>query len=653
MTGPPRWLSASLNRVNRFAREQITYLREFFSATRRGGQTAPSDRRPPAAALDDDLRNRLEGIGKGSTGFVLSPAKQWIRRHVETVQIKSASFGRRRLTIDIQLPIAGANEDADKERVYWIPIASLSKRPPRSNIDLRDEEGSAIALLTRDEDATISMAAVQEAAKRAFKGGPTERDRVLLNELIIRDGVEADIALAVVHEALKKSPGSLSEGEQLAFEESIRSMAGNSWIWLPLQGRPGERRVIKFHYDLEFERDRLRRRRPKTRGILVWIEESQTIHRVDLVELGDGNPRSALRRLVARFANATGLAAIELAIQTPYIKGSATYHMQVESPPAVETRGINLLAKLKPGAVVDSWHRDHGVHLYLAHAQIEKMLPAVVALRVGRRGFLTISWLTAVFAAAILWSFAVVGDDALTHREVTAAVLVVVPAILTALVIRPGEHPIATRLLFGVRFLVAACGLLLFAAAAAATEVKPSDWSTAHAWRIYAIAASIIAGFLTLSWVMATDTMQQISEFLHMRWRQLKTYRSAAVCLAIGSAALLTYGWRDPSLIDAWTAVYLAALLAAFVSTFFAATTYARVDLPPEAGLVSALIGLLSALVLAASISLVVDLISEWDWEGYWPWLVYASWISVGGLLAHVVIVRPVENAADGNGGDR
>jgi hypothetical protein len=78
----------------------------------------------------------------------------WIARHVETIQIESESSGRRRLTVDVELPTdpRAVLETHAGKALFCIPIALIAKAPPTAQIDLRDEDGRALPLLTRAEN---------------------------------------------------------------------------------------------------------------------------------------------------------------------------------------------------------------------------------------------------------------------------------------------------------------------------------------------------------------------------------------------------------------------------------------------------------------------------------------------------------------------
>jgi hypothetical protein len=556
------------------------------------------------------------------------------------------------LTIDVQLPLPTAElAENVKERTFWLPVVSLTKTPPRSNIDFHDEQDRDLPLLNRDENAKISAAAVIQAAEDLLPNPPSDLLRALLREVVLREGIEADISLAVVQKALIEEQGPADSTAGRAFDEALRTLAGNSWLWLPIRGRPGDRRIIKFRYDFSLAPEKLRRRRPGTRLFLLQAEESGVLYRLDLKDLGDGNPRSFVRRLMARLANATGLAAIDLFVDSPYIRGSQTYHMQVDSPPAVEARGIRLLARLGPGeAVVDERHREHGAHLYLANAQVEEMLPTVVTLRVGRRGFLTLSWLTSLLIAGLLWAFHEQWAAAALEPEATVAALLIIPALLTAFVLRPGEHPLASRLLFGVRILVGLGGLLAVAAALAAIGVRPTDWDLRQAWLIYAIAATVVAGWLSLSWVLAWDTTHRLAEWARGGWSTRWIY-SVSVASALTLAVVLVVAgllWAD--LPDGWKigAAAGAAALALFLG--FAFATYARIDLPRAAGWIAAAAFFGALLCGWAAAELVMNLSANWGWARPWDLVLAGLLICLailGGQEAYLACRRRTGNPKD------
>src|SRR4051812_40300679 len=86
-----------------------------------------------------------------SGGWFLFHQDRWLRRHVEHLEILSDQVAHRRLTIDLDLPDAAEAVFHDDGSTKWflIPLARLGKEHVPSHIDLRNESGDAVPLLTK------------------------------------------------------------------------------------------------------------------------------------------------------------------------------------------------------------------------------------------------------------------------------------------------------------------------------------------------------------------------------------------------------------------------------------------------------------------------------------------------------------------------
>jgi hypothetical protein len=584
-------------------------------------------------AVDTRISPDLGKIGGHSHYFLLIDSSHYLKRHVETLQIKSASYGRRRLTIDIQLPVdqrlGQPRSRGDGVHEFWIPVTFLAKHPSRSNVDVRDDRGRVVPLLTRDECNEISHAAVLASTKKLLKKPPSPFLVALLAELVKCDGMESEIPLLVVRQALTAEGADLENKEWRPFLEALRRLTGNYAMWVRFRGRPEERRVIKLHYDVEFERQGILRQRKAIRRYLVVGRESGAEHELELEEPGDKNPYSPIRRVAARIASSTGLGAVNVGIESPYIVGSDSYHLQAESPPGVETRDIDLLAKVPREADKRKWSRDHGAHLYVSRTRLvqESAGLALLTLRIGRRGFMTLAWLSAVLGAALLWLFDLTATKKLESPEATAAVLLFGPALLAALVVRPGEHPVATKLFSGVRLLVALNGILVVAAAAAVAGVRPKGWSIEHCWFILAIAATVSAAVVSLGWIFSWDITYKMVKGLRRQLRWGKTYRRLSVWLLRLTLLVLMSGSLNSrmSIVAPWYLLLPLVVLA--LACGFVAAGY--VGLPPPSARLAAIADAATGLAALAGVAiLVLHIADDWAWEA--PWLRLAAVPALG-----------------------
>jgi hypothetical protein len=604
----------------------VQRVRQMIRGLNKGGEFPYSveDGEVEPLPVDSRISPDLGKIGRHGHYFLLIDSSHYLKRHVETLQIKSGSHGRRRLTIDIQLPVdqrlGQPRSRGDGIYEFWIPVTFVAKHPSRSNVDVRDDRGRVVPLLTREECNEISLAAVLANAKKLLEAPPSPFLVALLRQLVKCDGMESEVPLLVVRQAFRAEGAKLNKKEWRPFLEALRRLTGNYAMWVRFRGRPGERRVIKLHYDVEFERQGILRQRKAIRRYLVVGRESGAEHELELEEPGDKNPYSPLRRVAARIASSTGLGAVNVGIESPYIVGSDSYHLQAESPPGVETRDIDLLAKVPREADRRKWSRDHGAHLYVNRTRLvqENAGLALLTLRIGRRGFMTLAWLSAILSAALLWLFDLTATRKLESPEATAAVLLFGPALLAALVVRPGEHPVATKLFSGVRLLVTLNGILAIAAAAAVAGVRPKGWSIEHCWFILAIAASVSAAMVSLGWVFSWDITYKMVKGLRRQLRGGKTYRRLSVWLLRLTLLVLLLGSLNSrlSIVAPW--YLLLPLVVLTLGCGFVAAGY--VGLPPRSARLAAIADAATGLAALAGVAtLVLHIADDWAWEA--PWL--------------------------------
>jgi hypothetical protein len=97
----------------------------------------------------------------------------------------------------------------------------------------------------------------------------------------------------------------------------------------------------------------------------------------------------------------------------------------------------------------------------------------------------------------------VLNDDATSH--VMPPLLLLVPAVLVALVTRPGEHQLNAMLLAGPRYLISLSGVFAAVAAAVIAFVgAPRDSSALElTWLLCACGSSVVAALVLWSWVAA------------------------------------------------------------------------------------------------------------------------------------------------------
>ena len=190
-----------------------------------------------------------------------------------------------------------------------------------------------------------------------------------------------------------------------------------------------------------------------------------------------------------------------------------SYHLQVFTPDGADVISVKTERPLHAGAREEIEPRiqfdGSSAHLYVSGQDVKETAPVSIAIRVPRSSFLNLCTLLSVLVAALLWSLQAVPVKEDTPRQVAATVLLVIPAVLIVVGIRPlGESALMSSLLAGMRGLMLASGLLAAAAGAALAGVQPFDHiEETFIW--YATGASVIAGVLVAAWLAAGARTRQ------------------------------------------------------------------------------------------------------------------------------------------------
>jgi len=152
-----------------------------------------------------------------------------------------------------------------------------------------------------------------------------------------------------------------------------------------------------------------------------------------------------------------------------YIGGrGGSQHLEIAAPPGVEV--VRILAQPRkdagPSTYVTSYGGSPHVHIRIP-AQRPRYL-ATTRIRVSRPGWLTTCWLAGLVIMAVLLSAALKLSVLFSNAPeagTAATLLLALLAVLATMLVDPGAHPLASRLLLGSRILVAIdSGAVLLAA---------------------------------------------------------------------------------------------------------------------------------------------------------------------------------------------
>lgn len=342
---------------------------------------------------------------------LLDDPEDWVHRRVETVSFLDASSVHRHMSVDFDLP----DEDARPESgPPLVPLTLLEKRP-LVNLDVRDEGGAACPVLNADENGFVAWSllarVVQVVLADATNTSP-DVPRHILEDLKRIAGGPPDIALSTL-EAITDGPDPRLR-QRLAlplFQEYAEWMATKFLLLVEVPDTNRIRRVMKFSY-------------------------AQPLERV----------ASAKRQ---RWAAMAGWRPAQFDVDVEGVGESQTYHCEFQGPQGLEVSRSELVVRASWTAAVQRYPREvvgSRAHIYASDAPLGAESVASIWLISPRSGLVRAALFTcAVISAVFLFSFV---DDRITQvsQGLTLPLLLAAPGVVAGLVLRPGEHRIATDL---------------------------------------------------------------------------------------------------------------------------------------------------------------------------------------------------------------
>lgn len=476
-----------------------------------------------------------------SRGKALAMAPRWVVRRVETVCLRDATQVVRQISVDYEVP-----SGADGAVPSHLPLLLLGKVPPVMNIDLRDGNGASVSLLNRRENAELSAAALASALEHTLIIGARETFLPVCRDLALKQPAEALKAmrelttLIVEHRQPIKNESTYRAALRLQRLMLVaRSMVGNSIIWIANTHPPGSRCIVKLAYE---------------------------------------QPIEVLASLPIRIGMFFGLRSLRLAFSTPHLRASQTYHFELSLPEEVQIRDERLDADIRDVADIERRRYptflktfQNDVHLYFDLNGTQTLLSGQMSVkaRASRRGFLSFALTASMLISSMLWAGWALRDHLAsdTASHAIPPVLLVIPAVLLALISRPGEHPFSSFVLTGQRYIALANGIL--ASIDAATLGFVADPSTSQAlanvWLATAVASSLLTLVLLMSWIASLPGRARAA-----------IYGSIA---AIASGAVLILGAGLPG---RWNYLWPIFLVSVPVMAYCALAVIRRSESPPE-----------------------------------------------------------------------
>jgi hypothetical protein len=382
-----------------------------------------------------------------------------------------------------------------------VPLATLYK-DPLQRFSVWEEQRGALPMLTTSQNSRLAAACLVSMATdvlsgldpprqlpgevartlRFLPGAPPDEARLVLHEMRIGGGYFDSWAAQLA--SMPASPAPPEWMVRLAAMTPHREVVADLFID-PVFNALADDLGSQFVMLVALETDVLRRR-------VVKFEHEQPVRPKER--------RVPLLRAGAELLETIGYKTKRIDFDRIGIGQSESHHIEVESPEQLEIVDAALT-----GFDFDTSERLHfevrradvrGDRVHMS--QRERSRSTVAALRVRLRaelfGLPVTAPALAIFTAVTLLVLSARASD--VNKEGGAALLLLGPALLAAFVAQPGEHPMATRMLMGMRVAVVLTGLCSFVAAAALAGdyVEKLD----SIWTYTTVTACTLAGMLAI-----------------------------------------------------------------------------------------------------------------------------------------------------------
>ncbi|HEV7399491.1 MAG TPA: hypothetical protein VGN84_04410 [Solirubrobacterales bacterium] len=482
-------------------------------------------------------------------GYYLGRNHALIHRHRERISITADQGARWELAINLSLPTdyqARCGGDGDS-CLFLFPLMFLKKAEGRTGLIATDEDGRNLPLLNRGSCDWVSGIAATEAANRLAgrerrwpppEPGKDDGSEDLCYVLQCVASQWPYDASVILNELLERLPADTAKKwTREGLTGDMKMLVEHSLVWVPLRGRPGERRVITASRDWELlpksllnlkvgtpkpSRFSHLRQRQKRR-----FEDPAAVLDTGTARYGRLARRVSFSVLGERLAQPLAWMPIEFDFPTIYTRRCSSYHFEMICPNGLSPHGIKVAidrrdpsegrTQVEGGENID----NRVAEVYLPGGRILGDLLIRATVGIGRGAFPVLWFLMGAFTAAMLWTFVSANPVELigahdSSNEIAAGILLVVPALLGALVVGAEQGLTTTRLIGGARMLLLACGLASALAATVLLGREPLGFSPRSQWTALAVLATAAMVPLATSWLLS----------LRLVWPRLKRFDS-------------------------------------------------------------------------------------------------------------------------------
>jgi hypothetical protein len=397
-----------------------------------------------------------EGIASLYFGLLINQW-QWIFRKVETVSMAEDRRIRRQMSIDFLVP-KQALAVAERMGLVNFPVPLvLLKKGLLTALDVRDDKGSSIPVLTRSQNGELGCLGLHTIAVTILGLAPTLGLGELIENVVTKSKQDCTVLLRLLgNENLSKLHSQKGEivaevaeqfAEQVRWSVETLSSQFVLVVDMPIQ-KLKERQIVKISY-----------------------ESSLTPHPQD--------GASGSRGLITYVAGRLGLIGSAFRIPIPEIRNCHSYHFELRAPtgldianlrisPAYDGEGISPLEFNQASISGSVGHCTSQLAVRGESSGVDNSRFNVkAALTPSSGGLALAASASGVIATTLIALGIVVAKNLVGHpADPSVSLLLVVPGITMSLIARPGEHVLASQILRPFRIVTMIPGLMAFAAAA-------------------------------------------------------------------------------------------------------------------------------------------------------------------------------------------
>jgi hypothetical protein len=291
---------------------------------------------PSAAEKIDWPTPELAAVGIAAaitTGELLASERSWVRRRVEEFSFLDGVRVSREMSVDFYLPPSLADTD-----VVFVPLG-LPRKVELRDLNVRDEAGRSLPVLTRTENATISAAMLliqaEEILREQRRDEPLETDLVKDLRQVAGDLIAARWSrtepMSTSRSALRRIRHAPDDVSKLSAEQRsalwndtnmrgyLQLLSERFLLLVRLEASPRSRRVLKVSY--EETADRAEEQPVKGRVLPDSWRISKAIRKSRLYTIASNRRRGWREGIAIEPFNAV--------FPTRALYGAASYHVEM------------------------------------------------------------------------------------------------------------------------------------------------------------------------------------------------------------------------------------------------------------------------------------------------------------------------------------